>query len=401
MDWDTVGLTMNPDQYHIIVIGGGGTGAALIHDLALRGFRATLLEKGEILSGTTGRHHGLLHSGARYAVTDQEAAKECIQENNILREITTDVLELNDGLFVTLCEEDEEFLKDFLEGCGDCGIPSRVLTAEEAIRLEPNLNAHLISAVQVPDGTMDAFRLPLQFLATARHNGADARTFSEVVDFEKTSSAVRGVRVLDRRKRTEYTLTGDLVVNAAGAWAGYLSCLADTGLTVLPSPGVMVAVEGRITNMAVSRLHPPGDGDVLVPQRNLTVLGTSSWTVEDPDGITARREDVERMIEKTARLAPGLKETRVLSAWAAARPLISAGAEEGRALSRTFKCFDHAVDDGVEGLISIAGGKATLLRAMAESTVDLVCRKLGESIPCRTRETKLLPFRSYYANTTN
>ena len=125
---------MNPNQYHIVVIGGGGTGAAIVHDLALRGFRTTLLEKGEVLSGTSGRHHGLLHSGARYAVTDQEAAKECIQENTILREITTDVLELNDGIFVTLSDEDEAFLKIFLEGCAESSIPTRLLTAKQAIR---------------------------------------------------------------------------------------------------------------------------------------------------------------------------------------------------------------------------------------------------------------------------
>ena len=70
---------------HIIIIGGGGTGAALAHDLVLRGFRVSLFEKGELLSGTTGRHHGLLHSGARYAVHDSIAAQECFQENQILR----------------------------------------------------------------------------------------------------------------------------------------------------------------------------------------------------------------------------------------------------------------------------------------------------------------------------
>jgi glycerol-3-phosphate dehydrogenase len=75
----------------IIIIGGGGTGAALAHDLALRGFRVSLFEKGQLLCGSSGRHHGLLHSGARYAVHDAEAARECIAENQILRCIT-DVL---------------------------------------------------------------------------------------------------------------------------------------------------------------------------------------------------------------------------------------------------------------------------------------------------------------------
>ena len=72
---------------HVLIVGGGGTGGALAHDLALRGARVTLVERGEFTSGTTGRHHGLLHSGARYAVNDRESAVECIEENMLLRRI--------------------------------------------------------------------------------------------------------------------------------------------------------------------------------------------------------------------------------------------------------------------------------------------------------------------------
>ena len=91
---------------HVVIIGGGGTGAAIAHDLVLRGFRVSLFERGEILSGTTGRHHGLLHSGARYAVHDTSAARECIQENKILRQLAPEAIEPNDGLFVALDEAD-------------------------------------------------------------------------------------------------------------------------------------------------------------------------------------------------------------------------------------------------------------------------------------------------------
>ena len=93
---------MKRDMEKIIIIGGGGTGAALAHDLSLRGFSVSLFEKGPLLSGTTGRHHGLLHSGARYAVNDPEAARECIEENTILRKIAPDALEQNGGQGYTL-----------------------------------------------------------------------------------------------------------------------------------------------------------------------------------------------------------------------------------------------------------------------------------------------------------
>ena len=125
---------------HVLIVGGGGTGGALAHDLALRGLRVTLVERGEFTSGTTGRHHGLLHSGARYAVNDHESAVECIEENRILRAIAPGSFEENDGLFVAIDDEDMAYLPGFLEGCEASGIPAEQLTPEQALRLEPMLN---------------------------------------------------------------------------------------------------------------------------------------------------------------------------------------------------------------------------------------------------------------------
>ena len=90
----------------ILIIGGGCTGAALAHDLRLRGFEVTLVERGSLLSGTSGRHHGLLHSGARYALHDIETARECYVENQILRRLAPQAIEPNDGLFVALDDRD-------------------------------------------------------------------------------------------------------------------------------------------------------------------------------------------------------------------------------------------------------------------------------------------------------
>src|SRR3970040_2574898 len=99
---------------HVIIIGAGSPGAATAPDLAMRGVRVTVLERGEIASGTTGRNHCLLHSGGRYCVKDQESAVECIDENLILRRIMPDALELNGGLFVAISEEDLDFRESFL-----------------------------------------------------------------------------------------------------------------------------------------------------------------------------------------------------------------------------------------------------------------------------------------------
>ena len=95
----------------------------------LRGLRVTLVERGEVTSGTTGRHHGMLHSGGRYAVNDRESAVECIEENMILRRICPGSFELNDGLFVAVEDEDMEYLEPLLEGCEACGHPRAAVDA--------------------------------------------------------------------------------------------------------------------------------------------------------------------------------------------------------------------------------------------------------------------------------
>ena len=150
---------------HIIIIG-GGIGGAVAHDLCLRGFKVTLLEKGELVSGTTGRHHGLLHSGARYVLHDLETARECMVENRILRRIAPEGLEQNDGLFVALTDEDMSHRKNFIDHCRSAGIPAEELEPAQALQREPNLHPELKTAFRVPDATMDAWRLPMHFFAS-------------------------------------------------------------------------------------------------------------------------------------------------------------------------------------------------------------------------------------------
>ncbi|HZD74455.1 MAG TPA: FAD-dependent oxidoreductase [Actinomycetota bacterium] len=382
---------------HVVIVGGGGTGAALAHDLVLRGFLVTLVERGEVTSGTTGRHHGLLHSGARYAVKDAESAVECIAENRILRHIAPGSFEENGGLFVALDDDDMDYRPAFLDACESCGIAALELSPAEALRLEPNLNPALKGAVRVPDATMDAMRLPLRFLATARRGGARLRPFTEVVGLLQHAGRVTGVAVREHHSGRELEIGADLVVNATGPWSERLAAMAGAMVPVRPSPGVLLALRGRLCNLVVNRLHPAGDGDIVLPQRALSIVGTSSWVVEDPDDLEVPEAHVQAMYREGAKLLPAVATAPYRAAWSAARPLIGdARAASGRELSRTFKCFDHAAGDGVEGLVTITGGKATTLRAMAEAAADLVCAKLGVQEPCRTRETVLLEHTAYY-----
>jgi glycerol-3-phosphate dehydrogenase len=384
---------------HVLIVGGGGTGGALAHDLALRGVRVTLVERGEFTSGTTGRHHGLLHSGARYAVNDRESAVECIEENRLLRTIAPGSFEENDGLFVAITDEDMAYYPAFLEGCEASGIPAEALTPAQALVREPGLNPDLKAAVRVPDATMDAMRMPLRFFATAKANGAELLNHIEVTGLLVDQSIVGGAAIHDHVTGRDAEIRADIVVNATGPWSGSIARMAGVDVPIRPSPGVMLAVRGRLCQMVINRMHASGDGDIVVPQRALSVVGTSSWVVEDPDDLGVPEDHVRRMVEEGSALLPAVAEAPFRAAWSAARPLIGSrdDADSGRELSRTFKTIDHAEADGVEGFVTITGGKGTTLRGMAEVCADVVCRKLGSDEPCGTRETVLLPHTAAFA----
>jgi glycerol-3-phosphate dehydrogenase len=136
----------------VVVIGGGATGTAVLRDLALRGIDAVLVERGDLGTGTSGRWHGLLHSGGRYVVKDPHAATECIEENRILREIVPHCIEETGGLFVLLPEFDQDYGDRFVEGCKKTGVPVEELSRKEALTREPALNPDLTRAFLEDDG---------------------------------------------------------------------------------------------------------------------------------------------------------------------------------------------------------------------------------------------------------
>jgi glycerol-3-phosphate dehydrogenase len=381
---------------HAVIIGAGFTGCALAYDLSLRGFDVTALERGEIASGTSGRTHGLLHSGARYCVNDEESAVECIHENVILRNIAHQCIEYNGGLFIALNESDLAYSPRFIEGAEACEIPIEEISPGRALQLEPNINPRLLAAFMVPDGTFDPLRLALAFAASARFHGAEFRPYHEVKGFVIDGKGnVAGVRVWDRTTDRTYELRADVVVNATGAWAGAVLSGSGAHVQVTPTPGVMVAYDRRLVNRAINRLNEPGDGDIIIPQRRMVVIGTTSYEANDVDYIAVENSQVEQMHRDAVNLVPAVANARQRGVYMSARPLVGKG-QDGRSLSRTFKCFDHLETDGVDGLVTITGGKATTCRAMAEKTADLVCAKLGISAACETVHHTLRSYRDYY-----
>ncbi|MBN1313619.1 MAG: FAD-dependent oxidoreductase [Anaerolineae bacterium] len=388
-------MTSTQKSHSAIVIGGGSTGAAVAHDLALRGFEVTLVERGEIASGTTGRNHCLLHSGGRYCVNDREAGIECIEENMILRRIMPDCMELNGGLFAAFDDADMDYLPLLIEGCQACEIPYKKLTGEEARRLEPYLSPQAKAALWVPDGVFEPMRMCMAFLATAKANGAKVYPFTQVEELLMEGTQVTGVRVWNRIANRRYNLHAQIVISAGGPWAEEIAAMAGIDVPVIVAPGVMVSMTGRYSQHVINRCNKADDGDIIVPQRETSIIGTSSWTVDDPDYIDIPEDHVALMLDRGSQMIPALKQASSRGVFTVARPLIGREGEDEREVSRTFECFDHD-EDGIGGFVTISGGKTTTARAMAEKTVDIACRKIGLDVPCRTHETVLLSYRAFY-----
>ncbi|SDF56695.1 anaerobic glycerol-3-phosphate dehydrogenase subunit GlpA [Sporolituus thermophilus] len=374
----------------VVVIGGGATGTGILRDLAMRGIKAVLLEQRDLAYGTSSRFHGLLHSGGRYAVKDPESARECIEENRILRRIGRYCVEETEGFFVRLPEDDEKYEQQWVESCARLGIPAVPISPQEARRLEPCLSPRIKTVYRVPDAAIDGFRLVWQNAASAARYGGSVRTYSEVIKIEHVNNRVVRVKVRNTLTGETDAIACDYVINAAGPWVGQVGALAGVTVDVKPDRGTLIAFNHRLSNRVINRLRPPSDADIFVPHGTVTILGTTSVPTDRPDDFQVRTEDVLSQLRTGQVLFEDLERYRILRAFAGTRPLYSADAK-GRAAARTFAVIDHAKTDGLYGFISVAGGKLTTYRLMAEKTVDVICQYLNIKEPCRTAVEPLVP----------
>ena len=380
-------------EYDVIIIGGGSTGAGTARDCAMRGLSVLLVERRDFATGATGRNHGLLHSGARYAVTDQESASECIKENKILRHIASHCVEENNGLFVTLPEDNIYFQAKFVDACTSAGIKSEIIDPKLALRMEPSVNPNLIGAVQVPDGSIDPFRLTMSNALDARMHGATLLTQHEVIDVLREQDKVVGVELFDHAAKEKVSYHAKIVVNAGGIWGQHIAGLAGVNINMFPAKGSLLIFGHRVNKMVLNRCRKPADADILVPGDLICLIGTTSEHIpyDQIDNMFVTKKDVDVLIREGCKLAPSLLTTRVLRAYAGVRPLVAADNDpSGRSLSRGIVLLDHQERDGLSGFITITGGKLITYRLMAEWTTDLICKKLAIDKACETAE-KLLP----------
>ncbi|HEX3033347.1 MAG TPA: anaerobic glycerol-3-phosphate dehydrogenase subunit GlpA [Bacillota bacterium] len=377
------------DKTQVVVIGGGCTGAGILRDLALRGVPAVLFEKKDLAYGTTGRCHGLLHSGARYSVRDTDAARECIEENAILRKIAANCIEDNGGMFVQLKEDDEEYAKQFVTGCREAGIPIEELSPREIHEREPNVTSKITRGYTVPDAYIDVFQLTTANAQDAVSLGAAVKTYTEVTGIEVKNSRVQGVHYRDTLTGEEGYLKTEFVINAAGPWAAQVAAQVGIEVNLVCNRGSLVIFNNRITNGCVNRLHKPSDCDLILSGGPVSILGTTSVNVKDPGATNIDPGEVDYMLEQAAVMIPDVNQARIIRAFAGVRPLYipkSSVANEGREISRNFALIDHQEEDGVSGFVSILGGKLSTYRLMAKVTTDLVCRKLGVNKECTTHQ---------------
>ena len=370
----------------VIIIGGGATGTGIARDLALRGIDHCLIEKKDFAAGATGACHGLLHSGARYAVEDRESAVECIQENTILRKIGIKCVEPTEGLFVRLPGDTEEYRDRFLESCHRSGIETELLSSSRALELVPNLSRDTTEAVKVPDASVDPFRLCMLNVESSRNNGGTILTHHEVVDIVKHKGRCTGVRARDEFTSEIKEIQGKVIVNATGAWANQIAGMAGQDVQISLSKGSLIIANHRLANMVLNRLRPAANGDIIVPNETVSLAGTTSIHVESPENLFAEDSEINEIRSEAAMMLPDFENIRLIRSYTGVRPLLKAESPTGgdRAITRGFRIVDHK-----NGLFSVLGGKLTTYRLMAEKLTDAVMDHFGINVPCTTAELLL------------
>lgn len=371
---------MSNKRPKLVIIGGGATGMGIARQAAEQGLEVVLIERGSIGSGTSSRFHGMLHSGARYAVADPLVAAECYEENQRLRRLIPSAISDTGGLFIALDDQEAAHANTVQQACQAANIPYEELSRAVLLRREPHLNPSVTRAFSVPDGFIDGAKL-LQINQRAAQQAAVPARFvinSRVIGFKHRGTRLTAVRV----RQTDSTATEDIdcdyVINAAGVWAGQIAELAGVQLTMLYDKGTMIIFKQQFTQAVINRCRPENDGDLLVPHAGQSIMGTTSRVINDPDDYYPTQEEADVLVREGSELVPALARAEALRIYAGVRPLQAAGdvGHGSRSVSRSFNVLDHSTQ-GVDNFISTVGGKVTLYRLMAEATLDMLQLKSG------------------------
>jgi glycerol-3-phosphate dehydrogenase len=386
--------------FDLLVIGGGITGAGVALDAVTRGLRVALIDKQDFAAGTSSASSKLIHGGLRYLERgDFRLVHEALQERrrllhnapHLVRPLRFVIPFCRGARISPLQWRLGLTLYDAFAGRNNLR-RSRPLPMSQLQREFPSLRpAGLRGGASYWDAQVDDARLCIEVLKTASSRGAVVANYIESLDF--AFAGVTAVHVCDRATardgESRFTVRARQVVNATGPWADTVRRLAgDAGNPLLqPTKGVHLVVPSVGIAAAFLLLHP-ADGRVLfvLPWMGKTLIGTTDTITEQaPDGLAVEPAEVQYLLAAYNHyFTPSLMPAEVLGSFAGLRPLVRASRGEPSALSR--ECRLH---ESPSGLISVAGGKYTTYRAMAEAVVDLVCRRLGLERRCKTHDLLL------------
>jgi glycerol-3-phosphate dehydrogenase len=384
---------MSRDEYEVIIIGGGITGATIARDCARRGFKILLLEKKDFGAGTSGGCTGMIHGGLQYMISERVMSVESCTESGIVQQEAPHLI-FRIPFLHTFREGGIEELKMYgpvVEDYDELGKlkysqPHVELSAEEVHTLEPSLSPDIQGALTLDEPGIDTFRLVMANVLDAAEHGATVRNHAQVIDILRDGDRIYGVQVRDTLTDKVEEVHATYVVNAAGPWTPWVAELADVPFELRPIKGMHIVFDRRFTSVAVG-----AEMAALIPHENGMICGISNdFYFSNPDEVRTFPDEVEELLCGLEKVIPDIREARIIRTYAGVRPTLpDPNSKDQRAVSRNFEIFDHGERDGVQGFITIAGGKLVIARLMAEKLTDLLCQKFGRDVPCRTHEEPL------------
>ncbi len=377
---------LQSESFDLLIIGGGITGAGIALDAATRGLKTALIEKKDFAYGTSSRSTKLIHGGLRYLKQlEFGLVKEVGSERAIVHKLAPHLV-IPEKMLLPLYEKRGMGstltsiglrLYDWLAGVKRED-QRRMLTRKQTLKQEPLLNPQDIKggAIYAEYRTDDA-RLTIEIIKSADAHGATIANYCEATDFVYEENALIGVVVRDILGNKNFTISGKVVVNAAGPWVDLLreKDKSKTGKHLHLTKGVHIVLSRQKLPVTQSIYFDVGDGRMIfaIPRGRTTYVGTTDTNYsEDIDEVHAEKVDAQYLINAVNLTFSNvnLALSDIESSWAGLRPLINEEGKSASELSRKDEIFESP-----SGLISIAGGKLTGYRKMAERVVDLAVKR--------------------------
>jgi glycerol-3-phosphate dehydrogenase len=385
-------------QWDICIIGGGATGLGVAVDAASRGYSTLLLEQYDFAKGTSSRATKLVHGGVRYLQQGNiKLVMEALHERGILRRNAPHLVK--DLSFIVPNYKWWEGpyygigLKVYDWMAGSLGLgQSKWLSREETLALAPTLGGEgLRGGVLYHDGQFDDARLAIGLAQTAASCGAVVLNYCRVGGLIKEAGIVKGVEITDEHSGRSYSITAKAVINATGVFTDSILKMDDPASepVISPSQGVHIVLDKDFLPGEAAILVPhTDDGRVLfaVPWHDKIIIGTTDTPVSqidiEPRALPEEIDFILGQIGRYLRKVPGPADIR--SVFAGLRPLVKSSSKKTAELAR-----DHLILVADSGLITIAGGKWTTYRRMAEDTVNMAIERRG--LPEKACITASLP----------